>query len=167
MEYSEIAHPDRLRRMVALLERDAANPEGVMFDLSTWASPSDANTENPHGVWEKPVETIPVSCGTSACAMGLAAISGEFQAEGLGFEYMGGTRNYTIIPTLTENGVARGSGFLAAAHLFGITLGAAEYLFDPENYDECPVGAEGEKEVADRITAFLADGRYTIYDPRR
>lgn len=141
---------ERLQRMITLLERDAANPKGVKFDLGRWAAPvgriayADLATAAPK-----------VSCDTTACAMGLAAISGEFKAEGMSFSFQQMfDGNYQLIPTFEEH-----EGFGAAVEFFGIKYGEATFLFDPENYTkQCRQGAKAELVVADRIKSLIAMG---------
>lgn len=153
-----IRHPDRLVRLAALLERDADNETGVKFDLSTWGAPSDDGQQLYRD--GKPKE-VKVDCGTTACAFGLAAISGEFKAEGLTYEFVPVTSvgGYALVPTIMDGGRPR-SGFSAAQALFGIEYAAAEYLFDTVAYDEVPQGAEGERLVASRIRDFVATSEY-------
>src|SRR5580704_5650057 len=61
----------RLLKLADLLEADAKNKKGIQFDYHHWGSVG--NREEP------------LSCGTSACALGLAAISGAFTRAGLGY----------------------------------------------------------------------------------
>lgn len=159
-------HIERLERMRDLLRRDAANPTGVKFDLSTWAEPA-VSDENGMRYYPLPKDVqrnaddryytaleavkVPVSCDTMACAFGLAAISGEFAAEGLSYSFMTGDGSIgTLMPTL-----GRHHGMTAAAHLFGIETTDAQYFFDPECYEDTPREAEGELLVAQRIEDFI------------
>lgn len=159
---------DLLTRQAALLRRDAANPTGVKFDLSSWAEPAvDSELRNKastyRSFWKGDVEVVPVSCSTKACAFGLAAISGEFKAEGLTYHI-----NYRgdLIPRIiTLDGIIH-SGFTAAEVLFGIEGDDAEYLFDPDCYEETPVGASGEIEVAQRIEHFIVGNIDRSFHPR-
>ncbi len=144
-------HVDRLTRMAKLLRADATNPTGVQFDLDTWGSYGDMGVDE----WRQLAEgnQVPMSCGTQACAFGLAAISGEFDAEGL--TYRASINNHNIIPTLTTEYGAVFTQFAAARVLFDITRDDANYFFDPECYEETPREAEGEIFVAERIEAFI------------
>lgn len=138
-------HVERLKRLSALLRRDAADPNGVKFDLEHWASPYGAA-----GHWTDPEGQPKVDCGTTACALGLAAISGEFKEDGLTW-----TIEYALEPAY--EGVR---GFAAGAALFDIEVYQAHYLFDPAQYYDVPRGAQGELLVAARIDDFIAtDGR--------
>jgi hypothetical protein len=155
-----------LQRLADLLRKDAANPEGVQFDLGTWAAPSDQAPDrmvasrtaatNELG-WSEHVGKVPVSCSTRACALGLAAISGAFKKEGLTY-VIDGT---TLFPKLVRSGEVGLVGFecfTAAQVLFAITDIAAIYLFDSTSYPTCPKGEAGEIQVAERIEAFI-EGR--------
>jgi hypothetical protein len=142
---------ERLQRMADLLERDAANPKGVKFDLSTWAAPGGKVS------WEKKPREVKVDCGTSACALGLAAISGEFKKEGLAYEFTGDfTEGFTLLPVITDKLGSIKDGFRAGATLFEITDADSHYLFDPDQYDTIPMGEEGERFVAARIRRLIA-----------
>ncbi len=97
---------DLLLRFADLLEADANNPEGVKFDLGAWAQDSrlDLNKMSPDEVeqllYPTTIETVPVNCGTAACALGLAAISGAFKDEIIPVKGEGGmvdTDNYNIL----------------------------------------------------------------------
>ena len=153
---SEIKHPDRLKRLVALLERDASNPEGVQFDLGTWASPAGGGM-----TWDT-AEQPKVDCGTRACAMGLAAISGEFTAEGLSHQFEPYHGGFQLCPRIVDELGRVQTHMQAATALFGIDLDAAQWLFDPSYYSsDIPTNErDGELAVAARITGFLANGRY-------
>jgi hypothetical protein len=149
-------HRDLLLRLADGLEKDAAKPDGIKFDLGTWAGPSD----QPYGYWpmgEPPVEPVPVSCGTTACALGFAAISGLFKAEGLKYEFCD-VSTFGKDRLLLEPSFYGHTGFNAGAYLFDITMDDSRYLFDPDCYDGTPREAEGELLVAARIRAF-ADGK--------
>jgi len=135
---------ERLLKLADLLEADAKNPKGVKFDLSEWGEAVDPKT--------------PVNCGTSACAVGLACISGAFKKEGLGYEVVEGkewddldkpSAIYTINPTYKKM-----SGWDAVAKFFGIGYADAEYLFSSYEYNSIPKGAKGERTVAKRIREF-------------
>lgn len=142
----------RLKRLARLLRKDAANEKGVKFDLSHWAAPADAPEAKFATV---PMEPIPVDCGTSACAMGLAVISGEFEKEGLRAHYQFGYRGASMEPILDD---AR--GFDAAKVLFNITPGQAQWLFSPTSYPrDKRRGAVGELIVARRIESLIRTGK--------
>lgn len=160
----------RLERMRDLLRHDAANPTGVKFDLGGWAGPADGNAGS-SSYWDLPEGVtmvdryysdlapikVDVSCGTAACAFGLAAISGEFAAEGLTYSFMmrsDGSGQGILMPTLPSKW-GNAHGLMAAANLFNISPEDTSYFFDPEHYDGTPKGAEGELMVAQRIDDFI------------
>lgn len=125
----------RLLKLADLLEADAKNKKGIKFDLSTWGCSEDA--------------PVSISCGTTACAMGLAVVSGAFKRAGLQNYYEDGSR---ICPYYKGK-----DGFDAAAALFEISAGAADFLFSRDRYPSYKrIGAAGEKFVAKRIRDFVA-----------
>jgi hypothetical protein len=128
----------RLLKLADLLETDAKNRKGIRFDLSTWGNVEAA---------DKPV----LSCNTTACAMGLAAISGIFKKQGL---------DYELTPSGNIAIHVKGAygGFSAAAELFSISHDESDWLFDYPSYGEAATltGAKGERMVAKRIRDFVA-----------
>jgi hypothetical protein len=130
----------RLLKLAALLLVDAKNKKGIKFDIGTVGRVSDPTKEE-----------IPLDCGTTACAMGLAAISGAFKKQGL-----------TAISRTSDDGESNQlwcawNGRIrdycrTAMSLFGITQDQANYLFSPWTYPwNKKTGAAGEKEVVRRI----------------
>lgn len=136
-------HTNRLLRLAVLLEEDAINPQGVKFDLELWGT--DSRTGNLH-----PANTIiPADCQTTACAMGLAAISGIFYDEGLTWNVHHGW----LVPTFNGE-----DGFDAALAFFELPdLRAVYHLFSPESYDQHK-GKDAELAVAKRIRKLVAGG---------
>ena len=130
-------HGDRLLRLARLLREDAANPKGVKFDMGTWGKAGVLRTPG-------------VSCGTAACAMGLAALSGEFAAEGLKAKIEGFWRPH-VFPTMP--GFAR-SGYWAAMDLFDIGYNDAAFLFSPDGWNDRR--AVAEVAVSERIEKYVA-----------
>lgn len=130
----------RLLKLADLLEADAKNKKGIKFDIGAWGY-SDSGE-------------FTVSCGTTACAMGLAVVSGAFKRAGLRARYIGSADDggVTMIPIFGSH-----HGFDAAVQLFGISPGDAEYLFSGDHYAISEgTGARGERTVAKRIRAFVA-----------
>ena len=129
----------RLLKLARLLEADAKNAKGVRFDLNLWGVIND--------------EKKPVSCGTTACAMGLAVVSGVFKRDGL---LPPGSQSCE--PQFRSPVTGRVSfGFAAAARLFEISIPKASFLFSAVKYqDRRTSGAEGERAVAKRIREFVA-----------
>lgn len=134
----------RLLKLADLLEADAKNRKGIKFDLCYVGAPSAGGTYA-----EK---VAPLDCGTTACAMGLAAISGAFRRAGLSYRIKPGDAEIRT----TING--RSVGFIQAAkRTFGITEKAAWWLFMPGAYPYgLTTGAAGERYVAKRIRDFVA-----------
>ena len=137
----------RLLKLADLLEADAKNKAGIKFDLSTVVTP---NPKLPLDA-----KAVPVSCGTQACAMGLAAITGAFKRNGLSYR-VDPQENELFIET-TMHGVDTDFDD-AASELFDITLQEADFLFTPSAYPQrAPkTGARGELLVAKRIRDFVA-----------
>ena len=126
-------HKKRLLKLADLLEADAKNKKGIKFDMGTWGVTEYGN----------------LSCGTQACAMGLAALSGAFKRQGLRAEiYFGDVTVH----------FGEYEGFAAASELFGISGGDACWLFSSSYYDGAMIGAKAECIVAKRIRAFVAEG---------
>jgi hypothetical protein len=128
----------RLLKLAALLQADAKNKKGIRFDIGNVG-------RNVNGEDFNPKEVVPLDCGTSACAMGLASISGAFKKQGLSYKVEG----YDIWNTFNGKLI---DFDLAARRLFGITREQAYYLFAPWTY---PLGkrkgAAAEREVVRRI----------------
>jgi hypothetical protein len=135
----------RLLKLADLLEADAKDRKGIKFDLDTWGYTSKRSL----AVNDGPIPAV--SCETTACAMGLAALSGAFKREGL---------TYTVrdTPSFMQVDVkmGRAEGLDAAAKLFGITRTTAGWLFLDDNYDGSTTKAVGERAVAKRIRNFVA-----------
>lgn len=162
----------RLLKLADMLEADAKNKKGVHFNLSTVVAKTDP--ENYSGfACHVPEDFSPeISCGTTACAMGLAAISGAFKRAGLSYKY--DSSNQLIVTTW--NGRFKEYD-AAAVVLFGITKDEANYLFTPSYYSEKVAdswgdhpmskvrGAKGERRVANRIRKFVA-GEIDITDKK-
>lgn len=130
---------ERLLKLSELLEKDANNPRGVKFDLSNWGLVGD--------------ETKLLTCRTTACAMGLAAISGVFAKDGLSYRI---TTSGFIVVHINDSRNVGVDGFEAAEILFGIDYDTAAWLFDTPGYSSVATGARGERKVAKRIRDFVA-----------
>lgn len=140
----------RLLKLAALLLADAKNKKGVKFDLACVTS---AQFDPQKGNFGK----IEVSCGTTACAMGLAAISDAFKREGVGWKQVGRDIEMWII---VKNRRKRGWGTVAQ-RLFGLHEYEVDWLFTNDGYidDGLPTTeAEGERAVAERLKDF-ANGK--------
>lgn len=131
----------RLLKMAKLLEKNARNKKGLKFDLCDWGTVK--NIENP------------IACGTTACAMGLAALSGEFRRQGLEYStrVSGGTYNIDVL-------CGGFSGIDAAQKLFGIDSHTASFFFTPDYTPQSLwEGAKGERFLAKRIKQFVKTGK--------
>ncbi len=137
----------RLMKLADLLEADAKNKKGVKFNLCTVVTPSRGLSLDS--------KEVPVSCGTQACAMGLAAISGAFKRAGLFYRIDAGLKMLFVETTM--NGLVTEYDD-AAAELFDITVDEAGFLFSPNYYPRRlpKTGARGERIVAKRIRDFVA-----------
>lgn len=139
---------ERLLKLAELLEADAAKPDGIKFDLDVWAIPAEvlnAPFKRPH--FKSSI--IPLDCGTTACAVGLAAISGVFKDEGLAYTLDNGD----LLPTFGHK-----VGFCAAEAFFELTFDQGNNLFSSEGYTGSTRGAKGELKVAAKIREFVANG---------
>lgn len=123
----------RLLKLADLLEANAKNKKGPKFDMSLWGLVEDTEA--------------PMSCGTTVCAMGLAAVSGAFKRAGLGYDL---DLRKGLIITMPSTWSAIGS----AQELFEISPDEAEWLF----MDALPLakGAKGERQMAKLIRDFVA-----------
>lgn len=146
--------PKRLLKLADLLSADAKRKDGVKFNLSNWGEISD-----PENV---------LSCGTQACAFGLAALSGAFKRAGLDYVLSDKKRvNYGVSdengnPTEFQEiefrwkGHTKGMNYIAG-QLFGLTENEADELFGGTPGPHCQTtrGAEAERAVAKRIKALV------------
>lgn len=139
-------HKERLLKLAALLEADAENPKGVKFDLSRWGYQPDL----PEDVTP---DHVPASCGTTACAIGLACTSGAFKEEGFTgrlYSRADGEGN-NIVPAYDGK-----LAFDAVSLFFELTHGQAHRLFTDGAYAIADrQGAIGERAVARRIREFV------------
>ncbi len=137
----------RLLKLADLLEEDARKRTGVKFNMSTVINTKKAEDG-----------MVKLDCGTQACAMGLAALSGAFKRAGLGYE-IGGTTlkddgSLDIFTTMEGEYCEYDK---AASELFEITPAQADFLFHPGYYpNEKLRGAVSERFVARRIRDFVA-----------
>lgn len=132
-------HVENLLKLANLLDTNAANPNGVKFDYDYWGHvPRDTE--------------VAMNCGTTACALGLAAISGQFP----GLSYVMGRwdphiKAYWLEITDSEKRI--GSPFLYAATVFDIPRGDAKLLFLHMHITKN--GAEGERQLAGIIRRYV------------
>lgn len=141
----------RLLKLADLLEADAANPQGMRFDIGWWGTRTDAG---PYDI----LTAIPVDCGTVGCAIGLACISGVFKEEGFDFNPTAKRRDgNNIIPTY---GHLR--NFDAVNAFFEMSDDLSKRLFYHSYYPEdLRRGAEAERAVAARIRQAVTSNEAT------
>jgi len=139
----------RLLKLADVLDADAKNKKGIKFNLFLWGRVTD--------------ESDVVSCGTTACAAGLAAISGVFAKQGLSYRVRKDQMSDQFDLRITLNGRCRNGptydgSFLNIKRFFGLSVTEAEFIFTPRPYNEAGLpteGAKGERAVAKRIRKFV------------
>jgi len=138
---------ERLLRLAKLLESNARNKKGARFDYSDWGSVVD------------PGQKPKMNCGTTACALGLAAISGRFR--GLGY-YIAPSDSYIQIG-LNLPGYDPRKGdtehIAVGAKYFEITHDESYHIFGGNVECGGPTGAKAELAVATAIRQFVK-GKY-------
>ena len=131
-----------LRKLARMLDRDADNKKGIRFDLSIFGKtkvPHDQLKVTAFGFLTVKRGFKPeLSCGTTACAVGYAALSGKFK----GLSY-----------TVDEDGAIHVDG---SNKVFDLTNEQWEFLFEDSSYEGVTTGARGERKVAKRIRQFCA-----------
>jgi hypothetical protein len=132
----------RLLKLADLLEADARNRRGIKFDLNVVGYVNNIPED----------KIVKLDCGTSACAMGLAAMSGAFNREGLSYRVTTGWLN-NVATTFKGRKVQYDT---AAMRLFDISRRDADFLFTSGQYPTEQKGAKGERYVAKRIRDFVA-----------
>jgi len=131
----------RLLKLADLLEADAKNKKGIKFSIYTVGNATD--------MWTDKFQPK-LDCGTIACAMGLAAVSGAFKRAGLSYT----VRDCWINTTINGRRVEYDK---AAMRTFGISEPEADFLFTPIAYPyNKRSGATAERYVAKRIRDFVA-----------
>lgn len=135
-------HKKRLLKLADLLMKDARNKKGIKFDMRTWGVVKDPET--------------PMSCGTSACAMGLAALSGAFSKAGLRYRI---SSMFGLQIFVGDNDIL-GDAIRSAEIVFGLTNHQAVRLFMPDGRGAGPnvTGAAAEIKKAKQIRHFVKTG---------
>jgi hypothetical protein len=137
----------RLLKLADMLEEDAKNKKGLKFNIAVVGVPMKGMQQLEDD--EVPKDYQPkLDCGTSGCAMGLAAISGRFKRAGLSYELVDAMIETTMNGRVVDYDIA-------AQELFNITGMESHYLFSPFEYPFGTVGAKGERYVAKRIRQFV------------
>lgn len=141
----------KLRRLANLLYRQAAleatnSPEPhVKYNQNTFVNREDGLTF-----------TNANSCGTSACAFGLAAISGAFKKDGLYYNQ----QRYPHSKPFTLNGRSVTDNLKAGAQFFGLTENQAIGLFGGSHAvgtTYCLDGPASAIYVAEKIERLIGD----------
>jgi hypothetical protein len=135
---------ERLLRLADLLEADAVRPDGIRFNLGCLVE-MDMRDDR---------DKVALNCGTQACAVGLAAISGAFENEGLGYTLEHGGFSPIFAGEVCE-------WDWAAEKLFEIEPNVVDFLFTTNGYstgsDLVPmIGADAERQVAQRIRDLVS-----------
>lgn len=134
----EEVHKDRLRRLAKLLckqaEKEHSSKRTVKFDLIHWGESRTKLTR---------------SCGTTACAVGLACLTPEFQKEGL----TSCGNNKRLIPMFNGQ-----RSWDAVKSFFGISYEEAKELFSYMAYSTS-VGPDAAMAISERITRFVETGK--------
>lgn len=139
----------RLAYLAIKLVENAMNPKGAKFDLNRWY----------RGINKKK----PISCGTTACAFGFAALLPAFKKQGLfihasspAIQVSKKVAERDFIHCSRYEGKYVLTGVNAAAYFFNIPNRDAQNLFLSEAYVGLPIsGAAGEMAVATKIVALL------------
>lgn len=132
-------HVGRLDRLATMLEGYRPEPGGLAFDLEDWSKTQIKR----HGfLWLKKAQ-----CGTAACAVGLACLSGEFASDGLSFTP--DDDDGSVLPVCGEK-----VGWEAVRSFFRLTAKQAFYLFESGSYDTT-TGPRAALAVAGRIRTMV------------
>lgn len=130
----------RIIKLAELLEKDARKKKGISYNQTTFGRIGD-----PDNV---------LSCGTQACALGLAALSGAFKRAGLGYKII--PNNYGIHYGINFTWKSKAAEPITAAmKTFGITHEEAQILFGGSSGSAVHVGAVAERSVAKRLRNFV------------
>lgn len=164
---------ERLDHLITVLEGvKAANKA---FNLSAWMGQAQDD--------KRTVGDIAETCGTACCAMGYAALDPLFREQGLHIDakirsYKPGTPFMSDSEPVTLDSIAAFNtmlkkvndesyiiadvkfdqyyGFVAAAEFFSITENAADYLFQPDEYEGGDYRPITPDEVIERVHEVIA-----------
>ena len=132
-----------MTRLADLLMKNSRNKKGLFFNYGDWGSVEDG---------KKPG----MNCGTSACALGLAAISGKFP--GLGYAIDRSSNNITLDTNLRKPGEYLTNPEIGALY-FDLTDEESCHIFGGGIETEDSIGAKAERAVAKAIRKFVK-GKY-------
>ena len=142
---------ERLQEFVRLLRNLPEKlPELDSFNLGSWYRNSRTDPYYEGCNLANLDRTVPLKegfCGTSACALGTAALYGPFKEMGLGI-----THNNDVIFEDLAAGVSV-VNYRAGIRFFGITHDQADWLFYPGSYETTKITPEM---VARRVKMILA-----------
>lgn len=142
IEFSDKAKK-RLLRLAKLLRKDAKCKTGIKFNMGDWGSTEDVDTK------------IGMNCGTQACALGLAAISGEFKRDGLSFKTTADSPFCDPVNTVDFTYKGRECNAIEAAMAtFDIPQCVADYIFG----GDATVRTNGEGAKAEIEMAEIIEG---------
>lgn len=102
-------HTKRLLRLAEIL---AAVPD-FQFNMDTWGEHGDDREPTPEQNY----------CGTSACALGWAALDGQFRADGLASRWVRDSDGWYLIVGDNHGPITTGAEF------FGLTFDESDTLF--------------------------------------
>ena len=131
-----------MTRLADLLMKNSRNKKGLFFNYGDWGSVEAGGKPG-------------MNCGTSACALGLAAISGKFP--GLGYRYSHG--GLISIDTNLRKPSVRLTNVETGALYFDLTNDESYHIFGGGIATEESLGAKAERAVAKAIRQFVK-GKY-------
>lgn len=131
----------RLNKLADLLDADAANKKGIRFNLGLLANVSSVEA--------------PISCGTQACALGLAALSGKFKKAGMRVDHFNASGGNTISIGHDNGSRVTWDWHHTAKAVFGLSYGQVDWLFTSGAY-RGNQGASTERKVAERLRKVAA-----------
>jgi len=133
---------ERLERLAQILDGYVKDSSGRKFDLGGgWATP---RTRRVGFLWRKQIE-----CGTTACAVGLACLSGQFAADGLCYLI---NDDGQLLPMYDEV-----NNWEAVEQFFGLSRKQAHRLFYEGSY-AVSTGPRAALAVARRIRNTIRRG---------
>jgi hypothetical protein len=140
-------HKKRLLKLADLVEQSVEKShgrKGFQFDMNYWGYVDDG---------KKPE----FSCGTSACMMGVAALSGQFARQGLRYR-VEETWLAREIRLSMKSGTS--GGIEVGEELFDLTNEESQFLFYPEKWPEHAPrsGKRGARYAAKRVRKFVEHG---------
>lgn len=139
-------HKKRLLKLADLVEQSVEKShgrKGFQFDMDHWGKVNLTKSDD-----------AKLDCGTSACMMGIAAVSGSFKRAGLRYNVVPSSYQPTgwlkIYTTTEEHG-----GIASAMKVFGINEAEAAFLFLDETNT---TGKRGARYHAKRVRKFVEHG---------